>query len=302
MTSTAVFLILASVVIHVGWNLIVKREDPSAAFFFVACALGVLLLLPLLLWYGPRLDEVPLAVWRIVVGAGLFQAIYYVGLAGAYRSGDLSIAYPLARSLPPVLVVLASLLLGRADRISTQCLIGIALVFAGGLLLPLAHFRDLRPARYRDLGLALAVLAAAGTAGYSLLDDTGLRLLRELAETPFAPIEAALVYAPLEALSSSFFLGLWVLARRSERSVLVRVASRSLLPALGVGISIYLAYGLVLISMAYVSDVSYVVAFRQLSVPLGALVGVWLLRERRSIPKALGVALAFVGVLLVGAG
>ena len=82
----------------------------------------------------------------------------------------------------------------------------------------------------------------------------------------------------------------------------MRVASRSLLPALGVGIGIYLAYGLVLISMAYVSDVSYVVAFRQLSVPLGALVGVWLLRERRSIPKALGVALAFAGVLLVGAG
>ncbi len=264
--------------------------------------LGGLLLLPLLVWYGPRLSEVPLAVWQIVIGAGLFQAIYYVGLAGAYRTGELSIAYPLARSLPPVLVVLASLALGRGERISPLCLIGIGLVFAGGLLLPLVRFRDLRPGRYRDLAVALAVLAAAGTAGYSLLDDRGLRLLRELPETPFAPVEAALVYAPLEGMTSVCFLGLWVLARRSERRALARVASRSLLPALGVGIGIYLAYGLVLISMAYVSDVSYVVAFRQLSVPLGALVGVWLLREPRSIPKAVGVALAFVGVVLVGAG
>ncbi len=268
----------------------------------MAGALGGLLLLPLLVWFGPRLGEVPPRVWQIVIGAGLFQAIYYVGLAGAYRSGDLSIAYPLARSLPPVLVVLAALALGRADRISAQCLVGIVLVFAGGLLLPLKHFRDLRPARYRDLGVVLAVLAAAGTAGYSLLDDSGLRLLRELQEAPFTPVEAALIYAPVEGVTSSCFLGLWVLARRSERQALVRVAAHSLLPALGVGIGIYLAYGLVLISMAYVSDVSYVVAFRQLSVPLGALVGVWLLGEARGLPKVVGVALAFVGVLLVGTG
>ena len=35
-----------------------------------------------------------------------------------------------------------------------------------------------------------------------------------------------------------------------------------------------------------------VVAFRQLSVPLGALVGVWLLGEARGLPKVVGVALA----------
>ena len=237
-----------------------------------------------------------------MLGAGLFQAIYYAGLAGAYRTGELSIAYPLARSLPPVLVVLASLALGRGDRISSQCMFGIALVFAGGLLLPLRHFRDLGTARLRDLSAALAVLAAAGTAGYSLLDDQGLRLLRELAASPFTPVEATLLYAPLEACTSSFFLGLWVLARRSERRAFTRVTSRSLLPAAAVGIGIYLAYGLVLTSMAYVSEVSYVVAFRQLSVPLGALVGVWWLGEARSVPKACGVGLTFLGAVLVGMG
>ncbi len=295
-------MILASVLTHVAWNLIGKREDPSAAFFFLAGALGGLLLLPLLVWYGPRLDDVPLAVWRIVVGAGLFQAIYYVGLAGAYRAGDLSIAYPLARSLPPVLVVGVSFLLGHADRITTSCFFGIALVFVGGVLLPLQSFRDLRPARYRDLSVVLALLAAAGTAGYSVLDDHALRILRELRSSPFTPLEAALVYAPLEAWTSSFFLGLWVLARPGERRALARVARRSLLPAVAVGVGIYLAYGLVLISMAYVSDVSYVVAFRQLSVPLGALLGVWWLGEARSLPKLFGVLLAFGGVVLVGLG
>ena len=35
------------------------------------------------------------------------------------------------------------------------------------------------------------------------------------------------------------------------------------------------AYGLVLAAMAYVPNVSYVAAFRQMSIPLGAILGVW---------------------------
>ena len=61
-----------------------------------------------------------------------------------------------------------------------------------------------------------------------------------------------------------------------------------------------LTYGLVLISMGYVTDVSYVVAFRQLSIPIGLLFGIFFLREMAWAPKITAVSLLFAGVVLVG--
>ena len=66
------------------------------------------------------------------------------------------------------------------------------------------------------------------------------------------------------------------------------------------GVGIYLTYGLVLISMNYVSNVSYVATFRPLSIPVGALFGMALLKEPRYNPRIVAVAMIFVGLVLVG--
>jgi uncharacterized membrane protein len=54
--------------------------------------------------------------------------------------------------------------------------------------------------------------------------------------------------------------------------------------------------------MNYVTNVSYVAAFRQLSIPLGALFGMLLLNEPRYVPKITGVVIIFLGLTLVGVG
>jgi uncharacterized membrane protein len=53
--------------------------------------------------------------------------------------------------------------------------------------------------------------------------------------------------------------------------------------------------------MNFVSNVSYVAAFRQLSIPRGAIFGMVLLREPRYLPKTVGIAAIFFGLVLVGA-
>ncbi len=68
------------------------------------------------------------------------------------------------------------------------------------------------------------------------------------------------------------------------------------------GAGIFGAYVLVLLAMSLVSNVSYVVAFRQLSIPLGAVLGVLVLKEPRYPTKFVGVAIMFVGLVLVGTG
>ena len=68
------------------------------------------------------------------------------------------------------------------------------------------------------------------------------------------------------------------------------------------GIGIYLTYSLALISMAFVTNVSYVVAFRQLSIPLGVMLSVWLLKEPAHIPKLVAVVVMLLGLIFVGTG
>lgn len=54
--------------------------------------------------------------------------------------------------------------------------------------------------------------------------------------------------------------------------------------------------------MAFVRDLSYVVTFRQVSIPLGALAGIAVLRDPAHRPKIVGVGLMTGGLLLTALG
>ena len=77
MTFVGVGLILASALIHVGWNLLGKRQDPSAAFLLVANTLGFLCLTPALVMFRNELAAFPAIVWLGLILTGMFQALYY---------------------------------------------------------------------------------------------------------------------------------------------------------------------------------------------------------------------------------
>ena len=302
MSTIALVLIAVSVVAHVAWNFLGKRGQPSAGFFLLANTLGALCLVPLPWLHFDLLSDVPLEVWFIIPVTGIFQALYFVGLAGAYRSGDLSVAYPVARSFPAVLVAISSVVFGTADRLTLQCLVGIGFVILGGFLIPLRRFRSLSLRNYLNPCCALALLAALGTAGYSRLDSQAIGLLSGLPQQPLGLMTAALIYAPLEGISASFFLAAFVLIKKRERLSWFSATKTNTKSAAIAGIMMYFSYTLVLMAMAFVSEVSYLVAFRQLSVPLTAVVGVVLLREPAHSPKFLGIGLSFLGLVLVATG
>ena len=148
----------------------------------------------------------------------------------------------------------------------------------------------------------MAILAAVGIAGYTVTDDAALRTLREIPGKPWDPVDATLVYMVLEGISCSIWQVLIVAFDSRERKSLIEVLRDFKGAATVTGIGIYLTYGLVLGSMNYVTNVSYVAAFRQLSIPLGALFGMVLLNEPRYVPKIIGVVTIFLGLTLVGIG
>lgn len=302
MTPTAILLLLASAITHAGWNLIGKREHPTSAFFLAASTFGFLLLSPTIILYGSALKLFPPQVWWLLFLTGICQALYYSALAGAYRKGDLSITYPLARSLPVLFVTFITAILGHGSQLSSLYMVGIIFIIAGCFIIPMKRFSDFGLHNYWTPAFLMAAAAAAGTAGYSIIDDEALRHVREATSTEFSTAQVTLLYACLEGFVSSICLGSYLAVTRQGRSQLRSIQQNQPFTAILMGTGIQLAYSLVLIAMAFSRNVSYVVAFRQLSILIGATLGVAMLKEPAYVPKFAGVLIAFTGLVMVGIG
>ena len=302
MSTTAVILLLISAFTHAGWNLLSKKEYPTPAFYFAANTFGVICVLPILAYYWSWIPMIPRLVWIFVAMSGFFLAVYMIALAGAYRTGDISIAYPLARSLSVIFVFGFTVMLRTGDVLGVWAIFGMILVVVGCITLPMKSWRDFHIADYKNVCCLLAVLAAFGISGYTLTDNEALRHLRELPGVTFDPVDATLIYMVLEGISCSIWQFVLAIFSPSEWKNM-RIVFRDYKGSAAItGIGIYLAYGLVLASMNFVTNVSYVAAFRQLSIPLGAIFGMALLREPCYSTKMFGVTTIIIGLALVKMG
>jgi drug/metabolite transporter (DMT)-like permease len=111
----------------------------------------------------------------------------------------------------------------------------------------------------------------------------------------------AFYYIGLQQMTTIFWQALAVLPNKRERDLFRKQIARPG-SSLVKGTGILVTYALVLISMGYVTNVSYVVAFRQLSIPIGLILGMLFLKEIAYRPKIAAVVLLFAGVVLVGLG
>jgi uncharacterized membrane protein len=173
-------------------------------------------------------------------------------------------------------------------------------VVLGCLFIPIQTFGSIKLRSYLNLYCGLAFIAACGTAGYTLIDNEALRILREIPGSGLNPFEVAILYMVLETAFTAIVLGIYVLASPGDRLVFQQIQSTNWVFAAVTGIIINLTYGLVLAAMAFVTNVSYLAAFRELSIPIGAILGITLQKEPPHRPKIIGVGVVLVGLLLVG--
>jgi multidrug transporter EmrE-like cation transporter len=115
MTAAALALVLAAAGIHATWNFLVKRAGGGSVFTWLFTALSVVCYAPLaagvVVIYRPSLGPVH---FLFMAGAALLHTTYYLVLTRGYRTGDLSLVYPLARGTGPMLATAAAIgLLGE---------------------------------------------------------------------------------------------------------------------------------------------------------------------------------------------
>jgi drug/metabolite transporter (DMT)-like permease len=271
-------LALGSAFLHALWNLILGRErDPEAATA-IALVASVVLFAPLAIW---RFDA-DAGVWPFIAVTSMLQLAYFAALATAYRHADVSVVYPIARGLAPVLVLLVGVTMLGAGASAGQA----AGVFLVGLGVMLVRGIGGGHADGRGVGAAFGVAVASCIAAYTLVDKHGIEHA-----SPVVYLELGMIPATIG------YVGFLLLTEHGTTRV--HAAARPL-PALA-GILSFVAYALVLAALARASAAA-VASVRETSVLIAAFLAAPLAGERVGPGRLSGAALVVVGVALIAAG
>jgi drug/metabolite transporter (DMT)-like permease len=285
----ALFLVVLSALLHAAWNIAAKGSGAPAAFVFLADLSALVVLLPAFLFF--RLSDLGADVWLMVLATGAIHGAYATSLTRAYECGDLTLVYPISRSTPAFVPLLAVPLLG--ERLSVAGALGIALVVVGVWLVS----TDGRLARRKWLApdLRHAYLTLAATVAYSVVDKRAMALLDANPWTGPAP-RAVAYYVLLCASYLPFF---YVLSRRRlDLASLAATARGQPLAIASVVVASFLSYVLILEALRS-APVSYVVATRQLGVVFAVGLALFWLHEQPSRARLLGSMLTVVGVMAI---
>ena len=180
-----IVMVAGSAVLHVAWNVRLKTAGDPLLAGAIGLAVGAFVVVPLGVVAWLAAGRPPLPPEGIALGllSGVIEAAYFWLLAEAYRRGDLSVVYPIARGTAPLLLVAVGVLL-LGERLGLLGWIGVACLLAGFLALQrpwLALRRGIRTAG----PVAFAVATGVAIAAYTSVDRVGTRLIDPI---PYAAI------------------------------------------------------------------------------------------------------------------
>jgi drug/metabolite transporter (DMT)-like permease len=269
----ALALALAAACLHALWNLLLARTPDVQAATAVTFAVAAVAFLPVAV---ARWDMDADAVPYIVVSSA-FELAYLALLAAAYTRAELSVVYPIARGLAPVLVLgvgVAALGVGT----STVEVAGVLLVALGVLLV-----RGLR--RGESRGALFGVAIAGCIAGYTLADARGVEHADPLAYLEVVMAGPVLVYVAVVASRR----GLPALRRQLSPATIVA------------GLATFGAFALALFALQRASAAS-VAAVRETSVVIAVALAAPVLGEHVTPKRLAGAILVVAGIATLGLG
>ena len=200
-------------------------------------------------------------------------------LSQAYRYGDFSLAYPIARGTAPALVVLVSLVfLNEKFEISQ-------LIAIGGILFGIFIFvlQKLEKLISDKKSLFYALLTACLIATYTLVDGAGARQAKE----------------PLNYISWMIFLQTFpifsYMLYKHGRSGLTTL-KKSFWTMAGGGFMAFSAYAIVLWAMTK-APIALVATLRETSIIIAALIGMFWLKESGGWRRIIAAIIIFISVI-----
>lgn len=290
MTGLALALVLAAATLHASFNLLSKRAGAAdgTAFVWVMTVVSVVLFAPFALAFLILQRPVVTAVTLLFIAAsGLLHVGYCLCLQRAYRVGDLSLVYPIARGTGPLLATLGAVLL-LGERPGGLALAGLALLVLGIFQVTGLGRRGEGPGKGPWRAAGLALLPALFTASYSVWDKYCLDLL----------LVPPVFYLWFNHLTRVVVLAPYALRHRARVRQVWRDYRRE---AIGVGLLSPLNYVLILFALT-ITPVSYVAPAREISILIAAILGRKLLAEGGGNRRLIGAAAMAVGLVCLALG
>jgi drug/metabolite transporter (DMT)-like permease len=300
-------LVAGAAVLHVTWNVLLKTAGDPLRAAAVGMGTAAVVLCPTVLVVWLVVGRPPIGTETIVlsIASGLLEALYFAFLASAYRRGDLSLVYPLARGTAPLLAVAIGVVLLN-ERLGVVGYAGVAALLVGLLSLQ-RPWRYLRASGREHGGAAgFALLTGITIAAYSAVDRVGVR-----GTEPW-------IYAGLIWASGAVFLWAYVWAYRRRRAA---TAAASIVPPAeampesdaapaafssrraGIGGLITLAAYLLILVAFTVAPLTAVAPLRESAIVLASGWGAFRLREAADRGDALrrigSAALVVAGAVLL---
>ncbi len=297
MTFTAFILVLVSAFLHAGWNFLSKKHIPSLGYYMIASVTAMVLWYPFYCFSDFSLGGLPAKFWFLFSISVGFETIYVFGLTHAYRNADISLVYPLARAVPVLMVAVFTIVFGLGKSLSAVALAGMIVLSFGCLLMPLRKWRNFNLASYRTKSLKFILMAALGTAGYTIVDSITVKMLKEFDSSWLSSV----VYLFLIEAGLALAMAISVYFSKPERQAIGALLKKPAIPMIS-GLFSSSAYVLILFAMLHVNNVSYIQAFRQMSLPLAVLAGIFWLHEKPGKPRIAGIALVILGLVIISIG
>jgi len=278
MDSVVFAAVLFAAAAHAGWNAAIKRGlDPLVTTVLIAIGAGVVAL-PLLPLVG--LPSAP--AWPWVIASVLIHLGYFAGLIEAYRTGDMSQVYPIARGSAPLLTATVSTT-WLGERLGLLGWIGLVSLICGVFLLSLRGSGDLAKLNRRAVGFAL--FTALTICAYSIVDGVGARVSGN-----------AHGYTAALFIGNAVVMALYGLARRGPK-VLADMSPFWVTGLAGGGLQLG-SYWIAIWAMT-VAPIAVVAALRETSVLFGAVIAIVILKEPLRANRIIAALLIVAGLVMI---
>jgi drug/metabolite transporter (DMT)-like permease len=291
LSAFVIFIIFCSTIMHASWNILARYDRSEGEFYHKMLITMILVGLLPAVWSEIHVRSLTPLAWACVAGSGTCAGLYLFFLARAFESSDFTIVYPVARSLPVIFVAVGDVLRGRF--LTPVGWIGIFMVASGCILVPLRSYKDFSLQKYFNRSSLWMVLAALGTVGYTLLDKTAAEVVQQGPDTAarYGYIYFSISFIPYTLLLRSFKTG--------KPHPEPQTGAKGWKFAIPAAFLSFGAYWLVLWAYQLSPYASYIVAFRQFSIVIGAVMAFLIYKEQGRAVRLTGALLITIGLILI---
>ena len=277
MTTSVFSVVILAALLHALWNSLIKGADDkyvgttAVALGYIPIALMAIFIVP-----SPARES-----WPYIASSIVLHTSYMAFLLQAYRIGDLTQVYPIARGSAPLLVAVVSVVF-LGVSLSQIELLSLLLMSVGIMSLSLVRRAD----GLRNLPAAsYALVTGCFIAAYSINDGLGGRL----SGTPVG-------YFAWIALGVGL---VWLAAATVIKpNILINVAKHGKLTLVVGGTSSFVAYVLVIWAFTQ-APIALVSALRETSIIFALIIGVGFLKERLDLAKVFSTFMTITGAALL---